>query len=240
MVLLICSGCESTSSKIEVESSATRTVPPLETIYTIQEVDRPPTPRTQTKPNYPFEQRANGQEGKVLVGFIVNQEGIPEDVKVLETNNAGFNVAAINSVSEWRFRPGEKNHESVKVAMTVPIIFSIVDPDHDSYEEVERLPLSGDTINFSEADEKPRMKKTVKPNYPEDLRTNGIEGEALISFVVGIDGFTHQLKIIRTTHDELGLSARYAIAQWQFTPGKIDGNPVNVAMQIPIIFSITD
>ncbi len=82
--------------------------------------------------------------------------------------------------------------------------------------------------------------KSVKPFYPLELRTNGVEGEALIGFVVGVDGFTHELKIARTTHEDFGKAAKHAVAQWIFMPGEIEEEEVNVATQMTIKFMITD
>ena len=64
-------------------------------------------------------------EGRVIVEYIVNTEGIPEDIEVINTSSAVFNRAAVSALGKMRFTPGLQNGEPVEVQMTQPIIFRL-------------------------------------------------------------------------------------------------------------------
>lgn len=76
------------------------------------------------------------------------------------------------------------------------------------------------------------------PRYPAKLREAGIEGEAVLVFVVDKKGAVGKFLEIRATHEEFAASAAEAVKQWKFTPGKINGFPVNCAVRMTVPFRI--
>ncbi len=78
----------------------------------------------------------------------------------------------------------------------------------------------------------------TKAVYPENLRKAGIEGEAVVEFVVGTNGDVAGLRIVRATNREFAGAAALAVVRWKFRPGEIDGIPVNTRMQVPIVFKL--
>ncbi|MFW6348134.1 MAG: energy transducer TonB [Cyclonatronaceae bacterium] len=64
-------------------------------------------------------------EGRVIVEYIVNTEGIPEGIEVITTSSGIFNRAAVSALGKMRFTPGLQDGEPVEVQMTQPIIFSL-------------------------------------------------------------------------------------------------------------------
>lgn len=100
-------------------------------------------------------------------------------------------------------------------------------------------PASGIAIvNYAEADPKPAMLSSVRPVYPPDLRSAGIEGNAVVDFVVDSNGIPTRIHIYRQTRAEFGFAAMESIARWRFTPGGKNGSPAWVHMQIPMSFSL--
>ncbi|MBL9199740.1 MAG: TonB family protein [Opitutaceae bacterium] len=85
------------------------------------------TPRAvfQARPRYPFELRRRGVGGEVVIDFLVDQDGIVQNAYPVRSTEAGFEAAAIEAVSQWRFEPGRKNGAPVITHMQVPIIFSM-------------------------------------------------------------------------------------------------------------------
>ena len=60
-------------------------------------------------PIYPEAARAGGIEGRVVLEYIINEEGIPVDIQIVEANPPGvFESAAISAVSQWRYQPALK------------------------------------------------------------------------------------------------------------------------------------
>ncbi|GAK34596.1 hypothetical protein JCM17846_15150 [Iodidimonas nitroreducens] len=60
-------------------------------------------------PVYPEQARASGIEGRVVLEYIINEEGIPVDIQIVEAEPQGvFEPAAIAAVSQWRYQPALK------------------------------------------------------------------------------------------------------------------------------------
>jgi TonB family protein len=60
-------------------------------------------------------------QGAVVVQATVNASGIVEDVKVIETDEAGFGIpeAVMDAVRQYRFKPGMKNGVKIKTYVRV-------------------------------------------------------------------------------------------------------------------------
>lgn len=94
------------------------------------------------------------------------------------------------------------------------------------------------TLDFKQLDKQPVPVKRVRPKYPVELRNTGINGEVLLSFVIGRDGKAGDIIIERATNEAFGEAARTAVEQWEFTPGEKDGKAVRVRVQAPISFNM--
>ena len=65
------------------------------------------------------------ETGKVLVRFVVTEQGSVEDTAVVSSTHAAFNQAAVDAVSNWKFKPGIKSGKPVRTTMVVPIFFEL-------------------------------------------------------------------------------------------------------------------
>ncbi len=90
-------------------------------------LDSRPRAIVQTAPVYPGEARIQGAEGRVLVGFTVDEAGRVVSAYVITRTDRQFEKAAIRAVSKWRFEPGRRHGRVVRFRMAVPIIFSLND-----------------------------------------------------------------------------------------------------------------
>ena len=97
---------------------------------------------------HPEEALRDSLEGRVFLKFIVHVDGSVSDVKVLRTTGSEvFRQAAIDAVSQYRFKPAEHNGEPVAVWMTQPVSFRLpkqqtmppASVDADSSETLEFL-----------------------------------------------------------------------------------------------------
>lgn len=67
-----------------------------------------------------------GIDGRVEVGFFVDEDGSLTDIKVVESSNSIFNDAAILTVKRMpKWIPGTQNGEVRKIYFTLPITFLI-------------------------------------------------------------------------------------------------------------------
>ena len=91
----------------------------------ISQIDAAPRAVSQTRPRYPFDLRRSGVGGEVVVDFLVDQDGDVQNAYAFSATNPGFEAAAVDAVSQWRFEPGRKNGAPVITHMRVPIIFTL-------------------------------------------------------------------------------------------------------------------
>lgn len=90
-----------------------------------KEVEIKPQLIDTVPPVYPHIARKAGLTGKVFLKFVVNVDGSVSDVSVLK-GKAIFQKAAIDAISQFRFKPAEHNGKVVPVWMTQPIDFALV------------------------------------------------------------------------------------------------------------------
>lgn len=106
------------------------------------------------------------------------------------------------------------------------------DEDPVPFQFVEEKPgfMGGDANDFS---------KWVCEHlvYPEEAKKAGISGRVTLKFTVGKDGSVSDVKVLRGVNKLLDEEAvRVVSMSPAWTPGKIDGKPVNVSYAFPVIF----
>jgi TonB family protein len=80
----------------------------------------------QAKPVYPADLQAQGIEGTVLLSAVISKAGIPHSLTVQNSAvNQAFVNAAMNAVSQWRYRPTLLNGEPIEVITTVEVDFKL-------------------------------------------------------------------------------------------------------------------
>jgi TonB family protein len=57
--------------------------------------------------------------------IVVNEKGLPEILEVVKGLGEGLDVKALEAVSEWRFRPGNRDGEPVSVMFNVQMTFRL-------------------------------------------------------------------------------------------------------------------
>ncbi|HSP87292.1 MAG TPA: TonB family protein [Ignavibacteriaceae bacterium] len=79
----------------------------------------------QQKIVYPEIAKRAGVEGKVYVLAFVNEEGNVTDAKIIKGIGAGCDEAALDAVRKTKFKPGKQRGVSVKVQVSIPIVFKL-------------------------------------------------------------------------------------------------------------------
>ncbi len=75
--------------------------------------------------------------------------------------------------------------------------------------------------------------------YPAVAQENGIQGRVTVQFVVTKNGTVGQVKVVRGKDPDLDKEAvRVVKSLPKFTPGKMNGHPVNVWYTLPITFKL--
>ena len=75
-------------------------------------------------------------------------------------------------------------------------------------------------------------------DYPQVARDAGIQGLAVLMFVVEEDGTTSNIEVIRSLHPACDSAAVAAVRKTRFIPGKQEGKEVRVKMRLPIRFKL--
>ena len=78
-------------------------------------------------PRYTDAARVAGLEGTVVVSCAINRQGVPVDIKVVESLGLGLDEAAVKAVTRWRFEPAIKDGTAVAVAASVKVDFILFD-----------------------------------------------------------------------------------------------------------------
>jgi periplasmic protein TonB len=84
-----------------------------------------PTVLREVKPTYPPDALHARIQGAVVLALIVTSDGIPADIRVIQSLAPDLDEAAVRAVREWRFNPGRRGSTPVNVAVTIVLDFSI-------------------------------------------------------------------------------------------------------------------
>jgi TonB family protein len=83
----------------------------------------PPQIIHKVQPTYTKEAAKAKLEGTVMLLVVVDQEGIPRDLRVTRPLGGGLDEKALEAVRQWRFRPGMKDGKPVAVQTYVQVNF---------------------------------------------------------------------------------------------------------------------
>ena len=113
-------------------------------------------------------------------------------------------------------------------------------PQAETQPVFNEVSFTGEFVTFAEAKPKFRPLHQAQPVYPEMFLKQGIEGYAVIAFLVDLDGTPRQCQVAEASDPAFGEAARQAIAQWRFSPPEFRGKPGPILMQLPIDFSLAE
>ena len=81
----------------------------------------------------------------------------------------------------------------------------------------------------------------VKPIYPATMRDAGKEGVVPIQALIGLDGSVTSVRVLTAqVHPDFARAALEAVRQWRFQPTLLNGEPVEVVMNVSVTFSLGD
>jgi TonB family protein len=85
-----------------------------------------PTVLLKIEPEYSEEARKAKWQGTVVLSLIVDEKGMPEELKVVRALGLGLDQKAIEAVTKWRFKPGMKDGKPVAVQATIEVNFRLL------------------------------------------------------------------------------------------------------------------
>jgi protein TonB len=84
-----------------------------------------PKTTQRTDPIYTQAAREKQIEGAVVLWLIVNAQGMPEQIKVQRSLDAGLDANAIEAVRQWTFYPALKDGNPVAVMINVEVNYKL-------------------------------------------------------------------------------------------------------------------
>ena len=215
---------------------------------------------------YPAEAKQNGEQGRVIVSFVVGKDGKLRDVEVKKSISPALDAEAVRVIKAMpTWKPGRQRGMAVDCKYNIPISFSLESEGIKSEEQgdiriigkgnvkaVYDLPVKQDNNStdevFQVVEEMPEfpggnveLMKFMQQNlkYPEKAFRDSIQGRVIVQFVIDKTGKTINPTIKRSVSPELDAEAiRVVNAMPQWKPGEQRGKTVNVQFTLPVQFRL--
>jgi len=84
----------------------------------------------------------------------------------------------------------------------------------------------------------PKVLTRVEPQYTAEAAQTRVTGTVVLQAVIGTDGSTKVVKVVKPLTLDLTLSAIEAIQQWTFMPATRDGKEIPVSVVVEVHFSL--
>lgn len=164
----------------------------------------------QVSPTYPVAQKDKGVDGCVVVSFVIDAEGRPGEIQVVDSQPKGaFDKATLKAFRQWRFqqppRPGRyaqvvnyrlEGRPAVNTCVPLPG-YAALNPGAEP------------------ATRELRILQKVMPSYARD--TEAADGGCVtVRFQIKYDGFVGEVKVLEARPASLAEPTIAALKQWQF------------------------
>lgn len=203
--------------------------------------------------HYPEAALKNNQEGKVVVEFVVNDDGTVSDANILRSASPELNAEAIRVIMAMpKWKPGRQNGQLVNVLYVLPINFTITQPyksvEYDANNDIKKPAEGTPSANvFRYVEQMPEfpgdINKFIAQNirYPKEDIKNQVEGRVFTQFIVNEDGSLSDVHVIRgvsATIDAEAIRLVQSMPKWK--PGKQNGKAVKTYYNLPLTFKLDD
>lgn len=199
---------------------------------------------------YPKEAVEKGIQGRVVVQYIVNEDGNISNIKVLKGCHPSLDAEAVRVIASMpKWKPGMQKGEAVAVKYTMPIVFSLqsskksantgyhpakAEPDANGvYEVAEVMPEfpggMGALMQYI----------TKNLQYPGEAQKKGVQGRVIVQMIIDSEGNVTKAKVLQGVDplvDAEALRLTNAMPQWK--PGTQKGKAVPVKYTCPFVFKL--
>jgi TonB family protein len=207
----------------------------------LKELDIAPQLLSRHLPVFPSALVGKVAEGQVIVEFLIDHNGDVQLPRVVSATNPAFGYAAMQGASAWKFAPPTSHGKRVNVRAKVPIDFTTPKPaPMVSAIPVDSAHLSGvPMINLADLDQQPVIRFRPPIYYPVKMRSDGITGTVQVGFICDREGHVRDTHVVTSSgSNELDQAAVDSISKWIFKPGRKNGHPVDVCMEVPVTFDL--
>jgi periplasmic protein TonB len=100
------------------------------------------------------------------------------------------------------------------------------------------VPVTPQRVRISQRVTRGLLIQKVEPQYPPLARAARVQGDVVLSAVIGTNGQITNLQLV-SGHPMLVPAAIAAVKQWRYKPYLLNGQPVEVETTITVIFSLS-
>ncbi len=84
----------------------------------------------------------------------------------------------------------------------------------------------------------PKAIRQINPKYTASALRAKIAGDVKIQAVIGVDGRVEKSRVKESLDPELDAEALKALDQWEFEPGRMNGQPARVLIEVEMTFRV--
>lgn len=196
---------------------------------------------------YPAEAFRNGEQGRIVLSFVVEKDGSVSNIQILQTPGKAFSEETRRVVAASpKWKPGEQRGEKVRVRYTLPVDFRITATAQDTKTSEnkgsgEEPFLVVDTPPQFNGGDIGEFRRWVQMNvkYPAEALGKNIYGKVLVTFVIEKDGSVGNAEIFKSPDKSLADEVLRVIGKSpKWTPGKQRGEAVRVKFGMPVDFAV--
>jgi protein TonB len=85
----------------------------------------------------------------------------------------------------------------------------------------------------------PRVVKEGRPTYSPEAMRKKVQGEVVLKTIVNQKGDPTEIRIVQSLEESLDKEAVKALARWLFEPGRRNGDPVRVEVEVRLTFKVS-
>lgn len=188
---------------------------------------------------YPVSAIKKKIEGVVLTRFIIEKDGSVSSVKVTKGVSPELDNESIRVISKSKgWTPAYENGQPVRLQFDFPIKFQL---DREKKNLNEKPVVVDEMPKYDGKEVSIGFQEFIARNlrYPDEAMMQGVEGTVFVSFTVKKNGSISDIKILKDANPLLEQEALRAVkAAKDWTPGKLNGEPVDVPFTFPINFRL--
>ncbi len=218
--------------------------PEVETTGDVPEqvkLDSLPTFKVVAPLVYPFELFQKKVTGKVTATVLIDPTGHPAEIKITEASHEDFAAATRAMLASCMFTPAIKEQVGTWASLKIGYEFSRNSKDTLYDSDVYRIfrhskEVKAPVYKLAHLDQKPQAIYSPVAEVPYGYQVKGAE-KVLVEFTIDKNGAVQLPHILKSTNPELDWLAMTTVSRWFFKPPTVKGEPVDVLVSIPVIYS---
>ena len=176
---------------------------------------------------YPYHAKLQGEKGKGIYAFVVNQEGSVQDVEVIQSVGYSIDKAMVRLIEKMpRWEPATHNGDPVSVRMRIEKDFGSKGKAKKGYDVPARF--GGDPLAL----------ENYLKEHSDRTRKVGMSGLVKVSFVIDEKGDVTNPRIVQGLNGQANSTALSIVRSMpRWTPALKKDKPVQMNKTISIYFT---